>query len=72
MRVGKGGRVLSGGQQQCVTIACALLWQPQVLLLDELTAMLDLESECKVVKASKKAMEETSCMVMVTHRLGVI
>lgn len=67
-----GGRALSGGQRQCMTIARALLQQPQVLLLDKPTAALDSESERKVVKALKKAMEETSCMVMVTHRLGVI
>lgn len=43
-----------------------------MLRTDEPTAALDNESEKKVVKALKKAMEETSCMAMVTHRLGVV
>lgn len=36
------------------------------------SAALDSESEQKVVKALKQAMEYTKSMVMVTHRLGVI
>ena len=43
-----------------------------VLLLDEPTAALDSESEKKVVKALRKAMDHAKSMVMVTHRLGVI
>jgi ABC-type multidrug transport system ATPase subunit len=43
-----------------------------VLLLDEPTAALDSESEKRVVKALRTAMESAKSMVMVTHRLGVI
>eukprot|EP00538_Stauroneis_constricta_P004400 CAMPEP_0119561462 /NCGR_PEP_ID=MMETSP1352-20130426/17687_1 /TAXON_ID=265584 /ORGANISM="Stauroneis constricta, Strain CCMP1120" /LENGTH=822 /DNA_ID=CAMNT_0007609677 /DNA_START=259 /DNA_END=2727 /DNA_ORIENTATION=- len=71
-RVGDGGRSLSGGQRQRVAIARAVIRSPEVLLLDEPTAALDSESERKVVDTLETAMEHTKCMVMVTHRLGVI
>lgn len=71
-RVGEGGRTLSGGQRQRVAIARALVRSPDVLLLDEPTAALDSKSENVVVAALRSAMEKTRCMVMVTHRLGVV
>lgn len=71
-RVGEGGRTLSGGQRQRVAIARALIRQPNVLLLDEPTAALDSKSEKIVVGALKNAQKRTNCIVMVTHRLGVI
>lgn len=71
-RVGEGGRTLSGGQRQRVAIARALVRHPDVLLLDEPTAALDSKSEKVVVEALKSAMKRTRCMMMVTHRLGVV
>jgi len=71
-RVGEGGRTLSGGQRQRVAIARALVRHPDVLLLDEPTAALDSKSEKVVVEALKSAMARTRCMLMVTHRLGVV
>ncbi|KAL7551061.1 hypothetical protein ACHAWF_014259 [Thalassiosira exigua] len=71
-RVGEGGRSLSGGQRQRCAIARALVRKPDVLLLDEPTAALDSKSEKVVVEALKSAMRRTRCMLMVTHRLGVV
>lgn len=71
-RVGEGGRTLSGGQRQRVAIARALIRKPEVLLLDEPTAALDSKSESTVVRALSNTMQNIKCMMMVTHRLGVI
>ena len=43
-----------------------------MLLLDEPTAALDSKSESLVVGALQNAMKKSRCMLMVTHRLGVI
>jgi energy-coupling factor transporter ATP-binding protein EcfA2 len=61
---------LSGGQKQRVAIAGALVEKPQVLLLDELTTFLDEADQAGVVRAVRRAVDETgAAAVWVTHRL---
>ncbi len=68
--VGQKGLRLSGGERQRIAIARALLKNPPILLLDEPTSSLDLESELMVVKALEKLMEDRTTII-VTHRLSL-
>lgn len=69
--IGEGGRGLSGGEKQRVTLARAFLKKPSIILFDEPTTGLDLITE-KILQQSMKELAETATVVTVAHRLQTI
>ena len=69
--VGERGITLSGGERRRIGIARAILRNTPILLLDEPTASLDIESEMKVCKAlDKLKMDRT--VITISHKLYTI
>ncbi|PAQ14071.1 thiol reductant ABC exporter subunit CydD [Bacillaceae bacterium SAOS 7] len=67
-KIGEGGRTLSGGQAQRVAIARAFLEKRPILLLDEPTAHLDIETEYDLKERFVNLFEE-KLVLLATHRL---
>ncbi|MEJ2576368.1 MAG: ATP-binding cassette domain-containing protein [Gammaproteobacteria bacterium] len=63
-------RLLSGGEQQRLSLARALVLDPEVLFLDEPTASLDPASTAAIETIVKRAHERGTKIVFVTHDLG--
>ena len=67
-QVGERGRSLSAGQRQMLALARAYLVDPDILLLDEATAALDLATEAAVTRAMDELSRARTTLV-VAHRL---
>jgi ATP-binding cassette, subfamily B, bacterial MsbA len=69
--VGERGLQLSGGERQRIAIACALIRNAPIILLDEATAALDSESERYVQDAIAKLCQGRTTIV-IAHRLATV
>jgi subfamily B ATP-binding cassette protein MsbA len=69
--VGQGGGRLSGGQRQRIALARAILRDPAILILDEATSQIDLESEQLIHKVLEQFTRHRTT-VIVTHRLATL
>ncbi|KAL8329784.1 hypothetical protein RB597_005187 [Gaeumannomyces tritici] len=72
-QVGVGGKLVSGGQRQRIALACALIRDPRVLVLDEATAALDSASERRIQAAvDRVAAAGGRTVISIAHRLSTI
>jgi ABC-type multidrug transport system fused ATPase/permease subunit len=67
-KVGEDGALISGGQKQRIGIARALVSNPKLLVLDESTSSLDLQSESEISQSLLKLKGEVT-VIMIAHRL---
>jgi ATP-binding cassette subfamily B protein len=69
--VGQRGVNLSGGQKQRIAIARALLVKPRILILDDSTSAVDVETEYKIEQALEKLMEDRTSFV-IAQRISTV
>lgn len=69
--IGENGSKLSGGERQRISIARAFLKDAPIILLDEISASLDVVNEMKIQESLNKLIEDKT-VIVVSHRLKSI
>lgn len=71
--LGEGGKKLSGGEKQRLSIARALLRKPRLLIFDEATSALDSLTELQITETLKEISEDKQQItILIAHRLSTI
>lgn len=69
--LGEGGHTISGGERQRLSIARAIIKNPDVLILDEATSSLDVETE-SAIQESLNSLTKGRTTVAIAHRLSTL
>lgn len=70
LAIEQGASNLSGGQEQRIAIARALLREPAVYIFDEATSSVDVESETLILQIIRALANRGKTVIMVTHRMA--
>ncbi|OZM58414.1 multidrug ABC transporter ATP-binding protein [Lottiidibacillus patelloidae] len=70
-RLGERGMGLSGGQKQRIAIARSILINPSILVLDDATSAVDMETETRIQKELSEVMENRTTFV-IAHRISSV
>ncbi|MDR4949040.1 ABC transporter ATP-binding protein [Neobacillus cucumis] len=69
--VGERGVGLSGGQRQRIALARAILKNPSILILDDTTSSVDMETELKIQTTLKSTQQNKTCFI-IAHRISSV
>ena len=69
--IGEKGIKLSGGQKQRISIARALYADPDIIVMDEPTSSLDINTERKIINAINE-LSKNKTILLVSHRKSVM
>jgi len=69
--VGERGMGLSGGQKQRIAIARAIIKNPKILIMDDCTSAVDMETEFEIQQALKNIMENRTTFI-IAHRISSV
>ncbi len=69
--VGERGLGLSGGQKQRVALARAILYDPKILIMDDATSAVDMETEAEIQEALRSVMKGRTTFI-IAHRISSV